>query len=177
MGRAHCKTGAIARGCVSTQWGIDAMEGILVLIGLAVLAVPILLVIALVSISGLKRRVGELEADVRHLRATPRAAPAPAQTATATPIPAAEVATDLAAEADAPREPTLAELTRKASVQEPKAVFPQPESPPVSPASVTPRPCRRRCPRRRVLQRRRLRAHTSHRPRPRPMYSPSPRAR
>ncbi len=119
---------------------MDDLAGILVLIGLAVLAVPILLVIALVSISGLKRRVSDLEADVRHLRAAPRAAAAPA-TAPAPPTSArvVETADDLAADADAPREPTLAELTRKASVQEPKAVFPQPE-PPVSAAPVTPVP-------------------------------------
>ena len=36
------------------------MEGLLVLLGLALLAVPILLVVALVSIAGLKRRVGDL---------------------------------------------------------------------------------------------------------------------
>lgn len=40
------------------------LAGILVLLGLVVLAVPILLIMALVSISGLKRRVGELEEAV-----------------------------------------------------------------------------------------------------------------
>ena len=41
-----------------------SVEGILVLLGLAVLAVPVLLIVALVSISGLKRRVTELEGQV-----------------------------------------------------------------------------------------------------------------
>ena len=43
---------------------MDDLAGILVLLGLVVLAVPILLIMALVSISGLKRRVGELEEAV-----------------------------------------------------------------------------------------------------------------
>ena len=40
------------------------MEGLLMLLALAVLAVPVLLVIALTSISGLKRRVTELESQI-----------------------------------------------------------------------------------------------------------------
>ncbi|MBE2210201.1 MAG: DUF2339 domain-containing protein [Xanthomonadaceae bacterium] len=43
------------------------MEGLLVLLVLAVLAVPVLLVIALSSVSGLKRRVAELENQVADL--------------------------------------------------------------------------------------------------------------
>ena len=112
------------------------LAGVLVLLGLAVLAVPILLVIALVSISGLKRRVADLEAEVRHLRSAPRATAAPA--AAYVPAPASTSvsgnADEPTAEADVDREPTLAELTRKASVQEPKAV----SAPPVSPAPITP---------------------------------------
>lgn len=44
------------------------MEGVLTLLGLAALAVPVLLVVALVSIGGLKRRVAELEDAVAQLR-------------------------------------------------------------------------------------------------------------
>ena len=47
---------------------MDDLAGVLVLLGLVVLAVPILLVMALVSISGLKRRVGDLESAVVLLR-------------------------------------------------------------------------------------------------------------
>ena len=110
---------------------MDDLAGILVLVGLVVLAVPILLVIALVSISGLKRRVGDLEAEVHRLSAAAPLAPVPA--------PVAGTTDDFVAEAEASREPTLAELTRKASVQEPKTVF-TPTEPPVSPTPVTPAP-------------------------------------
>lgn len=116
------------------------LAGILVLIGLAVVAVPILLVIALVSISGLKRRVGDLEAEIGHLRAAPRATAPPAAAYVPTPAstPFAGSTGEPTAEADVDREPTLAELTRKASVQEPKAVSTPPESPaPITPVAAT----------------------------------------
>ncbi len=44
------------------------MEGLIILLLLAVLAVPVLLLIALVSISGLKRRVADLETTVSRLQ-------------------------------------------------------------------------------------------------------------
>src|SRR5690606_38823401 len=44
------------------------MEGLLSLLVLVVLAVPVLLVVALVSVNGLKRRVGELEVEVATLK-------------------------------------------------------------------------------------------------------------
>ena len=47
------------------------MEGLIGLLVLAILAVPVLLVVALVSISGLKRRVADLETDVAQLRRRP----------------------------------------------------------------------------------------------------------
>ncbi|MEQ4576448.1 MAG: hypothetical protein ABN502_16125, partial [Gammaproteobacteria bacterium] len=50
------------------------METIIVAAVLAVLAVPVLLLVALVSISGLKRRVSELERQLAELR---QAAPRP----------------------------------------------------------------------------------------------------
>ncbi|WP_454832904.1 DUF2339 domain-containing protein [Pseudoxanthomonas wuyuanensis] len=52
------------------------MAGILILAGLAVLAVPVLMIVALVAISGLKRRVAALEVEVDRLRTSCRAAPA-----------------------------------------------------------------------------------------------------
>ena len=44
------------------------MEGLIGLLVLAILAVPVLLVVALVSVSGLKRRVADLETEVVQLR-------------------------------------------------------------------------------------------------------------
>ena len=129
------------------------MEGLLVLLGLALLAVPILLVVALVSISGLKRRISDLEGQVHRLQVPPPVA-ATARTPTPEPfVPQAAVAPS--EEVDAPREPTLAELTRKASVQEPRdnplppvqptaipaaAPPPLPEAPRIPAASLPPRP-------------------------------------
>lgn len=52
---------------------MDDLAGILVLLGLAVLAVPVLLIVALVSVSGLKRRVAALEEQVVLLRMSPAA--------------------------------------------------------------------------------------------------------
>ena len=117
------------------------MEGLLVLLGLALLAVPILLVVALVSIAGLKRRVGDLEGQVYRLQATPPAV-VPAATAPAASAPVAPQTAAVAdAEVEAPREPTLAELTRKASVQEPLAADPLPPTPPAAtPAAAAPPP-------------------------------------
>lgn len=80
------------------------MEGLLTLLALAVLAVPVLLVVALVSIGGLKRRVVELELQLDGLRAaasrgerveraaaSAAAPPAPAPAAVAADVPAPEV--------------------------------------------------------------------------------------
>ena len=47
------------------------MEGLIGLLVLVVLAVPVLLVMALVSVSGLKRRVADLETEVAQLRRGP----------------------------------------------------------------------------------------------------------
>ena len=97
------------------------MEALIVLLVLVVLAVPILLVIALVSISGLKRRVGELEEAVTRQQSraageSERVAPAAAYRPSYAPETAEEEAPP-----EAVREPTLAELTRTPSVQEPMA--------------------------------------------------------
>jgi len=86
------------------------MEGLIALVVLAVLAVPVLLIVALVTIGGLKRRVSQLENDVAQLHAArvveagppeptladwmrERVAAAPAPAPTATPPPAAAPAT------------------------------------------------------------------------------------
>jgi uncharacterized membrane protein len=53
------------------------MEGLIVLVALALLAVPVLLIAALAMIGGLKRRVAALEANVEALRAAREAAAAP----------------------------------------------------------------------------------------------------
>ena len=99
---------------------MDDLAGVLVLLGLAVLAVPVLLIVALVAISGLKRRVGELERQVVQLRS--------ASVAPATPQTAADVAMSTRADA----EPTLAELVRSPPVRV--------ETPPPAPATATPPP-------------------------------------
>ena len=101
------------------------MEGLLVLLGLALLAVPILLVVALVSIAGLKRRVGDLESQVYRLQVAPVAAPTTASARTPEPAPDTPQVADAPpranvptgyvpnAEVEMPREPTLAELIAK----------------------------------------------------------------
>ncbi|KAF1711537.1 hypothetical protein CSC70_05485 [Pseudoxanthomonas kalamensis DSM 18571] len=86
------------------------MAAILTLIGLAVLAVPVLLVVALVSLSRLKGRVGALESELAQWRAS--AVPSHGEAATA-------------AEPEPEFEPEPAPLSD-----------PQPESPVESPADV-----------------------------------------
>lgn len=66
---------------------MDDLAGILVLLGLAVLAVPVLLIVALVAISGLKRRVGVLEQEVEGLRMSPASPATRADMATPAPMP------------------------------------------------------------------------------------------
>ena len=98
---------------------MDDLAGILVLLGLVLLAVPILLIMALVSIGGLKRRVGELEERVYRQQA-------PVGTPAATPVQsayrpgyAASAEADATRPPDPERAPTLSELTRRPTVQEP----------------------------------------------------------
>jgi len=78
---------------------MDDVVGWLVLVGLAVLAVPVLLIVALVAIGGLKRRVAMLEQQVAQLRTAHAAPPAPER------APATEAAVD--------EGPTLADLMRE----------------------------------------------------------------
>ncbi|HOZ23774.1 MAG TPA: DUF2339 domain-containing protein [Thermomonas sp.] len=91
------------------------MEGLIALLVLAVLAVPVLLVVALASISGLKQRVGALEQQLAALQRRPVAP---------------------AASAAAP-EPTLAELVRQPAPP-PSHPAPQVAPPPVQDAPVAP---------------------------------------
>ena len=107
---------------------MDDLAGVLVLLGLAVLAVPVLLIVALVAISGLKRRVGELERQVAQLRSTP-VAPATSQA----PV---DVATSTPADA----EPTLAELVRSppARVETSRPAPPAATPPPIPPQRSEP---------------------------------------
>ncbi|KAF1713088.1 DUF2339 domain-containing protein [Pseudoxanthomonas sacheonensis] len=130
------------------------MAGILILLGLVVLAVPILLIMALVSISGLKRRVGELEETV--YRRQPGIAPAPSRPESAYRPPYAPTTDEEAfVPPETEREPTLAELTRTPTVQEPVAPIrqarvpdptaaplppPLPPAPPAAPRRAVPPP-------------------------------------
>jgi len=109
------------------------MEGLLTLLVLVVLAVPVLLIVALVSIGGLKRRVADLEDAVVRLQAGaegPSRAAAPASVQRETP--------DIAAppRAAAPAEPTLAELT----ASPPSTVVPRTPAPATGPAAPAPPP-------------------------------------
>lgn len=115
---------------------MDGLAGVLVLVGLAVLAVPVLLILALVGIGGLKRRVAALEQQVASLRA--------AQVAGGT----AREAPRAAAAAPAEEEdvgPTLAELTRPSPRPAPvRETAPPPRAataaPPPLPEPAAPRP-------------------------------------
>jgi len=81
---------------------MDDLVGLLILVGLAILAMPVLLIAALFSISGLKRRVGALEQQLLDLRveqAGQRVA-APAQVPAAPPsMPAAAAAPSVRSDA------------------------------------------------------------------------------
>ncbi|GAB3347825.1 DUF2339 domain-containing protein [Lysobacter tyrosinilyticus] len=87
------------------------MEGLVMLAVLVVLAVPVLLIAALVMIGGLKRRVSQLESDVTQLRAE--------RTVVA---------------ASGAREPTLGDWMRE------RAPAPAPPAPAPAPAPETPMP-------------------------------------
>ncbi|WP_372018993.1 DUF2339 domain-containing protein [Pseudoxanthomonas sp. 10H] len=118
---------------------MDGLVGILVLLGLAMLAMPVLLVMALLSLSALKERVGVLERALAELRhGVPGRAPGPDA------IPARESAGPLA-DAVAPAagvEPTLADLMRQRPATEspapplPVAAAPAAVPAPAPPASV-----------------------------------------
>ncbi|MEL1266012.1 DUF2339 domain-containing protein [Pseudoxanthomonas putridarboris] len=118
---------------------MDDVVGLLIVLGLVVLAVPVLLIVALVSVSGLKRRVAALEAQVAALRSA-RPATAPAQGVASPPRPAP--ASTVREPAD---DPTLAELPRaQATPPAAREAAPPPAStgavpPPVPPLPEPPR--------------------------------------
>ena len=107
------------------------MEALIVLLGLVVLAVPVLLIAALVSIAGLKNRVGVLERDLAAMQRAPRTV----QAADAQPArPAATSASPGAGD------PTLGELMGTAVPRSPApapARASQPPSPAPSPQSAS----------------------------------------
>ena len=89
------------------------MEGLLVLLVLTVLAVPVLLIVALVKVGSLRGRVDLLEHHLAALKAGHAAASPPASASAPAPAPASASApapASVPADADPPREPTLAEL-------------------------------------------------------------------
>jgi len=89
------------------------MEGLIMLAVLAVLAVPVLLIVALAMIAALKRRVSQLESDVSQLRA-------------------------VRTEAAGAREPTLGDLMRERAVAPSPSAAPPPTTP--TPAAAPPTP-------------------------------------
>ncbi len=113
---------------------MDGLVGFLVLLGLALLAVPVLLVVVLVSQSSLKARVAVLERELAALRGAgaARAGDAAAAAARATAPPASTTPT---ASGEAP---TLAELMRRQAGGEPAAPAAAPAAPPTGPAAAAP---------------------------------------
>ncbi|KAF1686448.1 hypothetical protein B1992_07810 [Pseudoxanthomonas broegbernensis] len=111
---------------------MDGIVGLLVLLGLALLAMPVLLVVALVSLAGLKRRVAALEAVL----AVPRQAPAQARPVAPSRAAASAPAVRTAPAAEEVDGPTLGELmhARAAPAQSSPAV--PPEAAPSAPVPV-----------------------------------------
>ncbi|UTA55333.1 DUF2339 domain-containing protein [Lysobacter soli] len=117
------------------------MEGLLVLVALAVLAVPVLLIVTLVSLGGVKARVAELERQLDAMRraasvretvtAPPRETPVAAPAPPVTPPPVPEAAPPREAPRATPR-PTPADLPEAWRVQasEPEAASEAPRAPP-----------------------------------------------
>jgi len=112
------------------------MEELLVLVGLALLTVPVLLVVALVMIAGLRRRVFDLERAVDVMRREAGARAVPVETAATSP------SRDETVPSPTPS-PTPAPRPSPASAQTPSTAQPSPGVPPldaVPAASVTPPP-------------------------------------
>ena len=112
---------------------MDDVVGLLVLVGLAVLAMPVLLIVALVAVSGLKRRVAMLEDQVTQLRSARATEPAPAPARAAAPAPTVQAAV--------PEEgPTLADLMREPAPPRPAPTAATPPSRPAGPPPIPPSP-------------------------------------
>ncbi|ARQ91167.1 DUF2339 domain-containing protein [Stenotrophomonas maltophilia] len=119
------------------------MEALIALVVLVLLAIPLLLVVALVMIAGLRRRVAALESAMA-------AAPATARPAAATPAPERPVATPtasadppflrpVAAAAPPPPQPPVQEAAPiEAPAPRPAAPPPVPELPPLPPEPALP---------------------------------------
>ncbi len=105
---------------------MDEFVGLLVVLGLALLVMPVLLIVVMVSLSGLKARVASLEAGMAALRQAPR----PAATSAASP--------GAAPPADVGREPTLADLMAARAAPGVRSSPPMPEETP--PPASTPAP-------------------------------------
>jgi len=124
----------------------------LVLLGLVVLAVPALLVVALVAIGGLKRRVGALEQQVAQLHSERAASAAPSSArTTARPadadVPAAAEPVRSASPPPCPV-PTPAPAPASVTAAPPPPLPPRkPEAPAAAPASAAPPPEQQRPPR------------------------------
>ncbi|UNK58075.1 DUF2339 domain-containing protein [Pseudoxanthomonas daejeonensis] len=116
------------------------MVGILVIVGLALLAMPVLLIVALVSLSSLKGRVAGLERNLAELQLATSRARARDSVAVPAPVQSRTAPTDAAADA-----PTLSDLMRQArdsgAAASPGALaqasVPQPPEP-VNDAPITP---------------------------------------
>lgn len=120
------------------------MEGLIVLLVLAVLAVPVLLVVALVKIGGLRGRLDSVERDVAALRGAAGQAPIAAPAAAYAPAPGPASAGDASvvapagagivpgADPDDAQGPTLADLMRESAAA----------APPRAPARSTATPSR-----------------------------------
>ncbi|MEJ2790257.1 MULTISPECIES: DUF2339 domain-containing protein [unclassified Pseudoxanthomonas] len=109
------------------------MVGLLVLVGLAVLAMPVLLIVALVAVSGLRRRVAMLEDQVTQLRSARATEPAPAPVRAAAPAPTVQAAV-------AEEGPTLADLMREPAPPRPAPTAATPPSRPAGPPPIPPSP-------------------------------------
>jgi uncharacterized membrane protein len=112
---------------------MDDVVGLLVLVGLAVLAMPVLLIVALVAVSGLKRRVAMLEDQVTQLRSARATEPAPAPVRAAAPAPTVQAAV-------AEEGPTLADLMREPAPPRPVPTAATPPSRPAGPPPIPPSP-------------------------------------
>lgn len=113
------------------------MESLIVLLGLVVLAVPVLLIAALVSIAGLKNRVAVLERELAAMQHAPRTAQAGAAATSASPGAGDPTLGELMGTA-APRTPAPAPA--QASQPQSQPPSPAPQSATASPASPPPLP-------------------------------------
>lgn len=124
------------------------MEGLIGLLVLAILAVPVLLIVALVSIAGLKQRVAGLEAEVAQLRRRPVSEPAPQASpvepprSERMPQPPPSASTPAPAPVVAPAQAASATSPTAARAVEPAAPFPPAPTPapvpPPRPAATAP---------------------------------------